>query len=143
MWVCDGGWTWSSLALHFARWLPSNPPEVPVLSPEVRTVLDAVSLDAPWSLVERFSTLEREHPRDVEAAANEIRGRLESFGAPVEVHEPDLYLSLPGRATVAVGSGEFSAKPMAMSRPTQGLTAPLLHLPNTRQPALDEIFARP
>jgi len=114
-----------------------------VLRPEVRAALDEVSLDHAWSLIERFSRLEREHPKDVATAAAEIVSRLERLGVPVTVHQPELFLSLPASATVSVGAGELPAKPMAMSRPTTGLTAPLLYIPNIHNPSLEEMFRRP
>lgn len=114
-----------------------------MLRPEVSNALKAVSTDHAWSLVERFSTLKREHPRDVAVAAGEIVDRLRRLGVPVTVHEPELFLSLPGAASVDLGAATFRAKPMAMSRPTSGLTAPLLYLPNRQDPSLEEFFSRP
>src|SRR5262249_8259166 len=49
---------------------------------------------------------------------------------PVTMHEPKLFLSLPGTASVAVEEARFAAKPPAFSAsvPT-GLSAPLAYLP--------------
>ena len=105
-------------------------------------LLDEVSLAAPWSLIERFATLKREHPDDVRTAAREIVGRLESFGVPVTVHEPELYLSLPGQAQVRCGSRSFRAKPLAMSRSyPQGLTAPLAFAATAFDPNTDQVIS--
>jgi hypothetical protein len=114
-----------------------------VLRADVRTALDDVSIEHAWSLIERFSTLRREHPRDVVTAASEIVARLERLGIPVSVETPELYLSLPGAATVSIGATTVRAKPMAMSRPTEGCTAPLLHVPSRQDPSLEEFFQRP
>lgn len=114
-----------------------------MLRPEVVRALESVSLDLPWDLIERFSTLEREHPDDVRTACAEIVSRLEAVGVPVEVDQPELYLSLPGEASVAVGSLTVRAKPMAMSRATEGLEAPLVYVPNQADPSIEEMFARP
>ncbi|MEO8450273.1 MAG: M28 family peptidase [Gemmatimonadota bacterium] len=114
-----------------------------MLRPETKAALADISLETPWSLIERFSTLKREHPDDVAVAATEIVSRLKALGVPVSVHEPDLFLSIPGKASVSVGGQTFRAKPMAMSRPAKGLTAPLLYLPNATDPSLEEMFARP
>ncbi len=111
--------------------------------PEVEAALADVSVDLPWSLIERFSTLKREHPDDVRTASGEIVSRLEAHGVPVTVHDPELYLSLPGAASVTVGATVLRAKPMAMSRPTDGTSAPLIYLPNTHDPELEELFDRP
>ncbi len=114
-----------------------------MLRPEVTSALQAVSTDHAWSLIERFAGLKREHPRDVAVAAADIVSRLERLGVPVTVHEPELFLSLPGQASVELGSRHFPAKPMAMSRPTGGLSAPLLYLPNRQDPSIEEFFSRP
>src|SRR5580698_2762655 len=63
-------------------------------------VLEQVSLTEPWALVETFSTLPRWRPQDVNQAADVIAERLTSFGVPVTLHEPKLYLSIPYEASV-------------------------------------------
>jgi hypothetical protein len=114
-----------------------------VLTPEQRTLVDAISLDEPWALIERFTTLVREHPADVRSAASEITERLRRLDVPVEVHEPELYLSLPGRATVTAAGTSFRAKPMAMSAPCpHGLDAPLVYSPSEYARNADEMFTR-
>ena len=108
------------------------------------SLLDDVTLDAPWALIERFSTLKREHPDDVRTAAREIVQRLEAFGVPVTVHEPEIYLSLPGKASVQGGGTSFRAKPLAMSRAVpKGLTAPLIFAPTAFDPNTDQVITSP
>ena len=108
------------------------------------SLLDDVTLDAPWALIERFSTLKREHPDDVRTAAREIVQRLEAFGVPVTVHEPEIYLSLPGKASVQGGGISFRAKPLAMSRAVpKGLTAPLIFAPTAFDPNTDQVITSP
>lgn len=109
----------------------------------VHAALADISLDEPWSLIECFSTLRREHPDDVRTAAREIVSRLERLGVPVEVHEPELFLSLPGQASVTVGRDTIRAKPMAMSvAHPEGRTAPLAYVPARYARGADELFAR-
>ena len=111
---------------------------------ELAPLLADVSLDAPWSLIERFATLKREHPDEVRTAAREIVSRLEALGVPVSVHEPELYLSLPGKAGVACGGTTYRAKPLAMSRSVpQGLTAPLVFAPTAFDPNTDQVITNP
>ena len=86
-----------------------------MLTPEIRDAIDDITLDEPWSLIERFTTLRREHPDDVQTASDEIVARLRKHDVPVEVHEPVVFLSLPGKASVKAGNATFRAKPMAMS----------------------------
>ena len=114
-----------------------------MLRPETTAALADISLETPWPLIERFSTLKREHPTDVATAAADIVGRLRALGVPVTVHEPEIFLSIPGKASVSVGGATVRAKPMAMSRPAHGLSAPLLYLPNRADPSLEEMFSRP
>lgn len=109
--------------------------------PEVARALADVSLDEPWSLIERFTTLRREHPDDVRAACDEIVARLRRHGVPVEVHEPVIYLSLPGQGSVTGAAGTFRAKPMAMSA-AGSFTAPLAYVPARYARGADELFAR-
>ena len=95
-----------------------------------RTILGDISLDEPWALVERFSSFPRERPNDVNAAMEMVAERLAAFGVPYEIHQPDLYLSLPGEGSVTVGSARYRAKPSSFSLSVpEGLTAPLLHVP--------------
>lgn len=114
-----------------------------MLPPDITAALSDVSLDEPWSLIERFTTLRREHPDDVRTACDEIVARLRRHGVPVEVHDPEVFLSLPGKASVVVGKEGFRAKPMAMSvAHPGGLTAPLVYAPARYARGADELFAR-
>lgn len=114
-----------------------------MLTPETDAALADVSLDEPWSLIERFTTLKREHPDDVRTACDEIVARLRRHGVPVEVHDPEIFLSLPGSATVAFGGATFRAKPMAMSAAHPGgLEAPLAYVPARYARGADELFSR-
>ncbi len=113
------------------------------LAPEITAALADVSLDAPWPLIERFTTLRREHPDDVKTAADEIVARLQAHGVPVEVHVPELFLSLPGKASISTGTQSFRAKPMAMSVPfPSGITAPLAYVPARYARNADEMFTK-
>ncbi len=113
------------------------------LSAEQSAAVQSVSLDQPWALIERFTTLKREHPDDVATAAGEIVDRLTRLGVPVEVHRPTLFLSLPGQASIQAGAQSFRAKPMAMSVPYPGgLTAPLAYVPARYARNADEMFTK-
>ena len=111
---------------------------------ELAPLLSDVSLDVPWALIESFSTLKREHPDDVRAAAGQIIARLGALGVPVTVHEPEIYLSLPGKARVEVEGKSFRAKPLAMSRSVpDGLTAPLAYVATAFDPNTDQVITGP
>lgn len=114
-----------------------------MLTHEITSALADISLDEPWSLIERFTTLRREHPDDVSTACDEIVARLRKHDVPVEVHEPTVFLSLPGKASVKSGDATFRAKPMAMSVAyPNGLTAPLAYAPARYARGADELFSR-
>lgn len=114
-----------------------------MLPPDIRSTIDSITLDEPWSLIERFTTLRREHPDDVRTAAKEIIARLTRLGVPVEMHDPEIFLSIPGAGSVQVGQVSYRAKPMAMSVAyPQGITAPLVYAPARYARGADELFAR-
>ncbi|MFN2445315.1 MAG: M28 family peptidase [Vicinamibacterales bacterium] len=86
---------------------------------------EAIELDEPRSLLDHFATLVRESGTpDEEAGARYIVERLQALGVPVDVHAPELYISLPERAelTVTTGSGERAvhARPPSFARSTAG-----------------------
>lgn len=97
----------------------------------VAAFLDAASFDLGWSLIERFSILVRESGSlDERTAARFITSRLETLGIPHEVHEPELYLSIPREGAVEAGDRRFEGKPSAFSRstPGDGLSAPAVYV---------------
>ena len=101
---------------------------MPVTAEEQR-FLDACTLDLPWSLVEQFSAMLRWRPSDVNAAADVIAARLRQAGVPVEVHEPELYLSIPLSASAEMNGTTFRAKPPSSCPSVPGgVTAPIVTL---------------
>lgn len=104
-------------------------------------VLDQVSSVEPWGLVESFSTFKREHPRDVNRGMDEVAERLSKYGVPVTMHDPSLYLSIPGAARVEVNGKTIRAKPPAYSTDAkEGVTAPLVYLGANAADDIDDIF---
>jgi hypothetical protein len=95
---------------------------------------DRIDVGFAWDLVERFSVQPRERPADANRGAEIIAERLRSAGIPVTVHEPALFLSLPGPASIEVGGKRFKAKPPAFSAIVpNGLTAPMEYMAPTRR----------
>ncbi len=114
-----------------------------MLTDAQNAALASISLDAPWALIDRFTTLRREHPTDVKVAADEIVTRLRQYDVPVDVHEPTIFLSLPGKASIASGGATYRAKPMAMSVAfPNGLMAPLAYVPARYARNADEMFTK-
>jgi len=95
---------------------------------------DCIDVDFAWDLVKRFSGQPREKPADANRGAEIIVEQLRSSGIPVTVHEPILFLSLPGPASIEIGGKRFQAKPPAFSAIVpSGLTAPMEYMAPTRR----------
>lgn len=94
-----------------------------------RRFIDAVSLDLPWGLVETFATMPRWKPEDVNRGADTIVSRLREAGVPAEVHQPEIYLSIPFSASVSAEGVNYRAKPPSSSVSVpQGRAAKLVSL---------------
>lgn len=113
-----------------------------MIAVDEQAVLESIKLDVPWDLIERFTTLRREHPSDVRTAASEITSRLGAHGVPFELLEPEIFLSLPGKASVKFGQHQYNAKPMAMSLSTEGLSAPLVYMSSLYASSSSDVFDR-
>jgi hypothetical protein len=99
------------------------------LSDSEQGFLDQVSLDLPWSLVETFATMPRWRPEDVNRSADVLVEKLREAGVPVEVHSPEIYLSIPYSASVSAGGLTYRAKPPSSSLSVPGgRTGPLVTL---------------
>ena len=100
-----------------------------MLSPLENELLAEIGIDFPWALIETFSTIVREHPDNCNRAADIIAERLASHGVPVTLYEPTLLLSLPGDASVHIGTTRFRAKAPAMSMAApKGIDAELFYV---------------
>ncbi len=84
-----------------------------------RRFIDDLSLDLPWALVETFATMPRWQPEDVNRGADILVARLRETGVPVEVHAPEIFLSVPQSASVSAGGVTYRAKP-----PSSALSMP-------------------
>jgi N-acetylated-alpha-linked acidic dipeptidase len=94
-----------------------------------RRFLDEVSLELPWSLVEEFATMPRWQPEDVNRGADALVSRLRKIGVPLEVHEPEICLSIPQSASVTAGNVTYRAKPPSSALPVpDGRTGRLVTL---------------
>lgn len=114
------------------------------VSPTVEDVLlEELSLDAPWALIERFSELVRESgSEDEREAARYIAGQLESFGVPHDVYEPELFLSVPVSASVEAAGRRLRAKTPAFSATTgeEGVTGEVVYLPAGGPEGVSRLF---
>ena len=106
-----------------------------------QALLSDVSLDEPWGLVESFSNFKREHPNDVDKGMDEVVSRLRAHGVEVTVHQPNLYLSLPGLARIEANGKTFRAKPPAYSMDARnGLEGELVYIGANQADDIDTIF---
>lgn len=104
-------------------------------------ILDQVTMDEPWGLVQSFATFKREHPTDVNRGMDEVVERLSRHGVPTTVHRPSLYLSLPGEARVEAAGKTFRAKPPAYATDARGgVTARLVYLSANAVDDIDDMF---
>ena len=106
-------------------------------------LLDDLSPDAPWALIERFSSLVRESgSEDEREAARYIADRLRDFGVPHQVHEPELFLSVPVAASLEVKGQRIRAKAPAFSASTGpvGIKGEIVYVPSKIPEAVDSVF---
>jgi N-acetylated-alpha-linked acidic dipeptidase len=111
---------------------------------------DAIRLDEPRALLERFVTLVRESGTPQEdAAAHYIVERLTALGVPASLHSPDLFISLPERAeldvTTAGGTRSLRARPPSFARSTQGesVDGELCYVPSKYAAGTSSLFDTP
>ena len=109
-----------------------------------RQVLASINGGIAWSLVERFSTLERvSGGADERQAAAYICEVLDGAGVPYTLHEPVLYLSTPESARVTLDRKHIQARPPAFSASTtpQGVSGPLVYLPSGSATSTYDLFS--
>jgi len=105
--------------------------------------LQGVTLDAPWELVERFATMPRCNPPDVDIACDLLVQRLQTHGVPVEVLSTDLYLSIPHHAEVRADGRVMRAKASSFSRSVpEGLQAEVVYVPAAYSKSISTMFQR-
>jgi len=113
--------------------------------PLERAILDEVSLDTAWPVIEAFSSLVLLSGSAQEREAFDLLAHhLAAWGVPYTLHEPELFISIPLTATVRdpVSGTSFRAKTSAMSRPTNGeIEAGLVYLPAATDADLDDVVS--
>ena len=101
-------------------------------------LLESVSLDVPWRLVEEFATLTRlSGSREERQAVERVMAELSAADVPHTLHEPECFISIPLAASVrlvgdlAGGGATFRAKTPAMSVSTDGeeLVGDMVYVP--------------
>lgn len=116
----------------------------------------SIALEEASALIGRFKALTRESGTPDEWAAGEyIVARLRALGVPVDVHEPDLYLSIPERSELRVVEkgrdepigerGIIASRPPAFSLSTAGaeVTGELCYVPSRYAGGTADLFDTP
>ena len=107
-------------------------------------IVEAVQIGEPWALVEQFSTLVRESGTDEEReAVARITERLDAWGVPYVLYEPELLISLPRAAALTVGGRSYAAKTPSMARSTDaaGESGPIVYEATGFARDVNEIFS--
>jgi hypothetical protein len=107
---------------------------------------DAMAIDEPRRLIERFSSLTRESGTPDEHAAGEyIAERLRALGVDVTVHRPDLFLSIPERSELSVGGAAITCRPPAFAQSTNGaeVSGELCYVPSKYAGGTGDLFDTP
>ncbi len=106
-----------------------------------RSILNEISIDEPWKLIETFAGIVREHPKKVNLAADMMAKQLKSYGVPVTMHEPNLYLSLPLHAEVKADQTTYRAKPPSYSaHAPKGVQAQLVYVAAQIAKGSEDVF---
>jgi hypothetical protein len=109
-------------------------------------LVEDVSVDAAWALVEQFSSLVRVSGSEGERqAADHILERLRTWGIPYQRFEPELYVSVPVSAEVEVRSPateSYPAKTPAFSISTggAGLRGEVIYVPRETGSEADSLY---
>ena len=93
----------------------------PSLSDVDAAIVDDVSAEVSWSLVERFAELERvSGTEDERLAATYVMDQLDGFGINHELFEPSLYLSTPHGAKIETDDSWAAASAKTVSFSANG-----------------------
>lgn len=116
--------------------------------PHEEAITSAVSLDAPWALVEKFSTLVRDSGGKAERRGiGHIIKHLAKWGVPHTLHTPELLISLPRKARLDVLVPErraLTVKTPSMSTSTgRWQRGNLVYVPTGHSSSVLDIFQAP
>jgi len=88
-------------------------PDSDALSELERRVVDEISVEEPWALLEEFAGLRRTSGTEDEVAAAEyLTDRLDAHGVAYDRYDPELYISQPHGARIQTLNKSFEAGPV-------------------------------
>ncbi len=111
-----------------------------------RELLEQMSIEEPWALLETFNGLVRESGSEDERRAFDfLEGRLKAFGVPYKRFEPTLYISVPKAASLRVTAPEpheVRVKSVSFSASTgpAGREGELVYTGGGQAKGLDDFF---
>ena len=109
-------------------------------------IVGDISIDEPWGLIEKFSTLNRLSGSDEEAqAVRYITDKLSAWGVPHTVHHPTCLISLPGPSTLRTlgpSGRSFTVKTSSFSPSTDGreVEAELAYVPGAQAADIGDLL---
>lgn len=111
-----------------------------------KSLVDEITTELPNAILEKFSTLIRESgSEDERIAADFLVGFLEEWNGPHQVHNPDLYLSVPKKSFLKVTGPvekEYRVKSPSFSVITgdQGITGEVVYISTGYAKGINDIF---
>ena len=97
-------------------------------------LLDALSPEAPWSLIEHFANenwIRESGSEDERKSAQYISEQLTRFGVEHTVHTPELFLSVPVRSRASpAGANSTPRVPLLGQHAAEGLTGEAIFIPD-------------
>lgn len=111
-----------------------------------KSLVDEITTELPNAILEKFSTLIRESgSEDERIAADFLVGFLEEWNVPHQVHNPDLYLSVPKKSFLKVTGPvekEYRVKSPSFSVITgdQGITGEVVYISTGYAKGINDIF---
>ncbi len=109
-----------------------------------RALLDDISLDVPWPVVEQFASLVRLSGSSEEREAVELlMEQLCSWGVPHRLHKPLAFISIPLAASLRAGDRRYRAKTPSMSVSTGGeeLIGELVYIPFGGDASIEDFWS--
>lgn len=99
-----------------------------MMTPWEAELIQSISADIGWELVEAYSRQMRCLPEEVEKGAEILVEKLKLAGIVPKVHLPEIYLGIPLSAQITGRAISVDAKASALSPSVKNLQASLVHL---------------
>jgi N-acetylated-alpha-linked acidic dipeptidase len=111
-----------------------------------KKMLDNISAEEPWALVEKFSSIERPSATPKERKAIDyLLGRMDALGIPYTLYEPELYVSLPISAELEIltENGESIRCKTPSFSASGTIEGEVVYLPSSLAKQVNDFFNNP